>query len=191
MNPKQNEVRIALPDWVTPWMEEIENLDTDEQKMRLAVDLARENVLRATGGPYGALVVERESGRVVGVGVNMVERLRNSTLHAEVVALMFAQVHRQSYTLRASNLPAHELITSCEPCAMCLGAAFWSGVRRIVCGAGRADAEELGFDEGPVFPHSYRYLEERGISVVQGVLADEAREVFKLYNQRGGLIYNP
>lgn len=73
---------------------------------------------------------------------------------------------------------------------MCLGAALWSGVRRIVCGAGRDDAMGLGFEEGPVFPESYRYLEAHGIEIVQGVLVDEARKVFHLYQQRNGLVYN-
>jgi len=73
---------------------------------------------------------------------------------------------------------------------MCLGAALWSGARRIVCGAGREDAAGLGFEEGPVFPESYRYLEARGIEIVRGILADEARAVFDLYRQQQGLIYN-
>ena len=96
---------------------------------------------------------------------------------------------RQSLRRRDGD-PAYELITSCEPCAMCLGAALWSGVGRIVCGAGRDDAAALGFDEGPVFPSSFEYLQERGVDVTLDVLADEARAVFALYRDRGGLVYN-
>jgi tRNA(Arg) A34 adenosine deaminase TadA len=103
---------------------------------------------------------------------------------------MLAQTRLGSYTLRAPGFPPHELITSCAPCAMCLAASLWSGVRRIVCGAGRADAMALGFEEGPVFPESYRYLEAHGIEIVDGVLADEARAVFHLYRERNGLVYN-
>ena len=43
-----------------------------------------------------------------------------------------------------------ELFTSCEPCAMCLGASLWSGVKRMVCGATKDDAQAIGFDEGKV-----------------------------------------
>lgn len=158
--------------------------------MDLVIRLARENVLRDCGGPFGAAIFERDSGRLVAVGVNSVERLHNSLLHAEAVAIMFAQARCGCYTLSAAGLPGHELYTSCEPCAMCLGALLWAGVRRIVCGASRDDAARIGFDEGPVFPASYAYLSDRGIEIVRGVRADEARAVLALYSQRGGLVYN-
>jgi tRNA(Arg) A34 adenosine deaminase TadA len=73
---------------------------------------------------------------------------------------------------------------------MCLGAVLWSGLARLVCGAGRKDAQELGFEEGPVFLESYRYLEDRGVEIVRGLLAEEARNVLKLYQERNGRIYN-
>jgi tRNA(Arg) A34 adenosine deaminase TadA len=96
----------------------------------------------------------------------------------------------QSFTLNAPHLPAHELVTSCEPCAMCLGATLWSGVRRLVYGAGREDAARLHFDEGPVFPQSYHYLEERGITIVRNLLRDEAVAVLGEYQAQSGTIYN-
>lgn len=183
------EIRIDLPEWIDAFINKTKTYETDEDKMCLAIDLARENVLRATGGPFGAAVFEEASGRLAGVGVNSVERLMNSTLHSEMVALMLAEASVESYTLHAPGMAPHVLATSCEPCAMCLGGIFWSGVRRVVCGVGRADAERLGFDEGPVFPESYRYLTDRGIEIVHGVMADEARSVIELYRQRCGLIY--
>jgi len=48
----------------------------------------------------------------------------------------------------------------------------------------------LGFDEGPVFAESWRYLEAHGIEVVQGVLAAESRQVLQLYRKGNGLVYN-
>jgi tRNA(Arg) A34 adenosine deaminase TadA len=73
---------------------------------------------------------------------------------------------------------------------MCLGAVLWSGLARLVCGAGRQDALVLGFEEGPVFPESYRYLEDRGVEIVRGLLAEEARAVLRLYQERSERIYN-
>lgn len=73
---------------------------------------------------------------------------------------------------------------------MCLGATLWSGVNRVVYGAAREDASLLNFDEGPVFPESYEYLKERGISIVRNVLRDEARAVLELYRSKAGKIYN-
>ena len=73
---------------------------------------------------------------------------------------------------------------------MCLGAALWSGVKRVVCGASREDATRLLFEEGPVFPQSYAYLESRGIVFTRNVLREEARAVLEQYRARGGPIYN-
>jgi tRNA(Arg) A34 adenosine deaminase TadA len=103
---------------------------------------------------------------------------------------MMAQRRLGSFTLKASYLPAHELFTSCEPCAMCLGATLWSGVRRVVYGAAREDASRLKFEEGPVFPESYQYLEQRGLQIVRNVLRTDAAAVLELYRARSGEIYN-
>jgi tRNA(Arg) A34 adenosine deaminase TadA len=136
------------------------------------------------------VVVEEATGALVGVGMNCVVRLHNCTLHGEMVAIMTAQQRVRSFTLAADGLPAHTLVSTCDPCAMCLGAILWSGVTRVVCGAAREDATRLRFEEGPVFPESYRYLEERGVTIVRGVLRDDACAVLELYRARGGRIYN-
>jgi tRNA(Arg) A34 adenosine deaminase TadA len=183
-------VVVEYPAWIADVVDWDRPLESDADRMRFAIRVARENVERGTGGPFGAVVVERESGRLVSVGVNSVVRLHNSTLHGEMFAFMMAQQRLQSYTLGAPRMPSHELVTSCEPCAMCLGAVLWSGVKRVVAGALRDDATSLQFEEGPVFPQSYEYLERCGIQIARGVLREEARAVLDWYRQRGGPIYN-
>jgi tRNA(Arg) A34 adenosine deaminase TadA len=183
-------LEIPLPAWVDEVVDWGARYPDDAARMGLAVALSRENVERGAGGPFGAAVFECATGAVVGVGVNCVERLGNAVLHAEILALMFAQRRVGSFTLGGPGAPAHELVSSCEPCAMCLGAVHWSGVRRLVFAAARADASALAFDEGPVFPESYAYLERRGLRVERGTLRDEAAAVLARYRARGGLIYN-
>jgi tRNA(Arg) A34 adenosine deaminase TadA len=158
--------------------------------MGLAIAVSRANVERGTGGPFGAAIFEAKLGRIVAVGMNSVVRYNNSALHGEMMAFMMAQKRVGSFTLQSPDLPIHELFSSCEPCAMCLGGALWSGVRRIVCGASRQDATKLNFEEGPVFPESYKYLEDRGIRIDHAVLREEARVVLELYRAKGGQIYN-
>ena len=184
------ELRIALPSWVESVVVFDRPYDAVEDRMRLAIDLSRKNVEEETGGPFGAAVFEMGTGRLVSVGVNLVVARQNSTLHAEMVALMLAEQQLGSHTVGGDDVPAHEIVASCDPCAMCLGAILWSGVRRVACGADREDARLLGFEEGPVFAESYRYLERRGIEVVRGVLREEARAIFAQYRDRGGVIYN-
>ncbi|MBW3570086.1 MAG: nucleoside deaminase [Gemmatimonadetes bacterium] len=183
-------IRIDYPDWVDTVVDWDRRYPSDEERMRLAIAISRENVVRGTGGPFGAAIFEMQTGRLLSVGMNSVVRLNNCTLHGEMVAFMAAQARLSSFTLRQDGMPAHELVTSCEPCAMCLGATLWSGVRRVVCGAHRDDARRLKFEEGPVFPESHAYLEARGIQIVHGMLRDEANAVLELYRERQGPIYN-
>ena len=183
-------VLVTLPDWIQERVILGSRYQTDEDRMRLAIELSRHNVARGTGGPFGAAIFEQSTGALLAVGVNSVMRLNNSTLHGETVAIMMAQQRLGSYTLAGSPDVAYELFSSCDPCAMCLGAVLWSGVRRMVTGADRDDATALSFEEGPVFPQSYRYLEERGVTITRGVLRQEAAAVLELYRRQGGPIYN-
>jgi tRNA(Arg) A34 adenosine deaminase TadA len=183
-------VRVEYPEWVSDVVDHERHYGTDAEKMQLAIAVSRANVERGTGGPFGAAIFEASSGKLVAVGMNSVVRLNNCTLHGEMVAFMMAQQVVGSFSLSTPGLPVHELFTSCEPCAMCLGATLWSGVKRVVYGAGREDASKLDFEEGPVFPESYAYLEERGIEIVRDVLRDEARAVLELYRTMSGKIYN-
>jgi len=192
MNPPgaARSLQITLPDWLDEVIDWHRRYASVEERMGVAIAGARENVLRRTGGPFGAAVFESESGRLVSIGVNSVTRLNNSVLHAEVLALMMAQQRVGRFSLGAGDQPAHELRTSCEPCAMCLGASLWSGVRRLVCGASRDDATALSFEEGPVFPESWAYLQRCGIEIVRDVMRPQAAEVLELYRASGGPIYN-
>ena len=184
-----SEIRITNPDWVDTVVDLQRTYPDDQARIRVAITLARENVMRNSGGPFGAAVFDTTTGKLVGIGTNGVLRLNNSSAHAEVIALMMAQARVRNFTLQGDGT-RHELFSSCEPCAMCLGATLWSGVTRLVFAATREDATRLRFDEGPVFPESYRYLADRGVAVTRALLRDEAVSVFDLYAERGGPIYN-
>jgi tRNA(Arg) A34 adenosine deaminase TadA len=181
---------VDVPAWATSLGSQRASYPTDAERIELAIELSRENVARREGGPFGAAVFEEGSGRLVAVGVNSVRRLFNCTLHAEMMALMFAGQAESCHSLRRTDGVTHVLATSCDPCAMCLGAILWSGVRRVICAATRDDAMEVGFDEGPVFEESWRYLAERDVAVQHGFHRDSAREVLDEYVAKGGLLYN-
>lgn len=185
------EVVLRLSPWVAGFLAESEEVfPTLEARMRLVVALARQNVDHKTGGPFGAAIFERESGGLVAVGLNQVETSNCSIAHAEMLAIAFAQCVIGSYDLASREGSAYELVTSTEPCVMCLGAVCWSGVRQVVCGARDEDAREIGFDEGPKPPDWANSLESRGITVVKDVLREHAKAVLTEYHQAGGLIYN-
>lgn len=167
----------------------------DEDMMMLAIELSSRNVKEGTGGPFGAAVFKRnikskDQIDLVSIGVNRVVPLHNSTLHGEMVAIQLAQNHVQSFALRCPHDEwQYELFTSCEPCCMCLGATLWSGVSRLVCGATKADAKAIGFDEGPVYEESYDHLKRAGMTVTRGVLTKRAAQVLREYGE-SGTIYN-
>lgn len=183
------QLTFALPPWVDDHADWQRRYPTADDRMALVIGLGQEQVRRGDGGPFSAAVFERDTGALVSVGVNLAVPAHNPVLHAEVVAVMLACARLHSHTLGAAGLPAHELVCSCEPCAMCLGAAAWSGVASLVTGATKADAESIGFDEGPVFPESWAYLARRGVRVQREVRRGEAREILASYLAAGGTIY--
>ena len=84
----ETSLRVICPPWVESLVTGEPLYKTDEEKMALAIELARRNVQEQTGGPFGAAVFRADSGQLVGVGMSQVVRQKNSVLHAEVVALM-------------------------------------------------------------------------------------------------------
>jgi len=159
--------------------------------MGFVIELSRHNVLHGTGGPFAACVFDMNDGSLFAPGVNLVLAGQCSVLHAEIVALMDAQNKAGTYDLSAAGATSYELITSTEPCAMCMGAVTWSGIRRLVCGARGVDAEQAGFDEGEKPPSWVEALERRGIAVRTDVCREKAAAVLKDYCAAGGIIYNP
>ena len=183
-------LRIDLPEWIAGFAAGYPYIGDLNDRMGFVIEAARRNVAEKTGGPFAAAIFERESGRLVSLGVNLVTAGNCSILHAEIVAIALAQRVLGSWDLGAEGLAVHELVTSTEPCAMCLGAVPWSGVRRVVCGARDADARAAGFDEGAKIADWQGALEARGIAVVTDVLRDEAAAVLAAYARDGGVLYN-
>ena len=190
MCDSQSTVILRLPDWVQAYAAGYRPVVEVADRMAFVIGAAAENVARRGGGPFAAAVFEVQSGRLVALGVNLVTAQKLSLLHAEIVALCLAERTLGSYDLGAPGLRDHELVTSTEPCAMCLGAIPWSGVRHVVTGAHDADAREIGFDEGPKVSNWMSALEERGIAVTTGVQRQSARDVLQAYRKAGGEIYN-
>jgi tRNA(Arg) A34 adenosine deaminase TadA len=180
------QVAFSLPNWIFSEHDPSSSRRSDEDWMDFAIELAQRNVEHG-GGPFGAVVVETGSGRVIAPGVNLVVPASCSLLHAEIVALMFAQARLQSFTLAPGD---YTLFASSEPCIQCLGACHWAGLARLVCGAPLAVAEAAGFDEGPRTLDWQEQLRARGTEVRTGVRADRAAQVLSDYARRGLVRYN-
>ena len=180
------QISFHLPEWISASLDLDSPRTTDEARMDLAIELARRNVEHG-GGPFGAVVFDAATGGVVAPGVNLVVPQGCSLLHAEVVALAFAEARLKSYTL---SFGRYELYTSSDPCVQCLGACHWAGLSRLVCGAPLSAAEAAGFDEGPRAPDWAEQLTARGTPVVTSVRAEQAKAVLAEYAARGLPRYN-
>ena len=134
--------------------------------LRRAITLATDNVLRGTGGPFGAVIVRE--GRIVGEGVNTVTAAHDPTAHGEVNAIREA-----SKALGAFSLAGCQLYTSCEPCPMCLAAAYWARIDAIYYGARAADAARAGFDDAFLYDELRKDQPDRKLHATQ-LLGDEA-----------------
>lgn len=181
---------LTLPEWVRD-VDPSGPLAHLTDRMEFVLDLAMRNVQRATGGPFAAAVFERESGRLVSVGVNRVVLEGSCLAHAEVLALGLAQASLGTYDLGQAGDPRLQLVSSSQMCAMCLGAVVWSGVSEVVYATTSEDViATVGFDEGPIPPDYSHQLAHRGIHVVPGVMRDEGLAVLRRYVASGGVVYN-
>jgi tRNA(adenine34) deaminase len=138
--------------------------DGHEPFMRLALAEAA----RAQAGgevPIGAVVV-REGG-VTGRGFNQSIGRSDASAHAEIVALREAGRAAANY-----RLPEATLYVTIEPCLMCVGAIVHARIGRLVFGATDPKGGAIRSILDPAtLPLNHRF------SVVEGVLADECREL--------------
>ena len=188
----QTSFTIGLPDWAVERLNALPtHFETPQARMAEVIEFSRRNFQLKTGGPFAAGIFERDSGRLVAMGVNRVVPFHCSSAHAEVVAISLAQKRLGVYDLGASGLPAHQLVVNWRPCAMCLGAVLWSGVRSLMIAGEGPELEEItGFDEGPVHPDWRAELARRGIEVVDDVLRTEALAAYREFADSQAFVYN-
>ena len=111
----------------------------DTRWIERTIQLATENVANG-GGPFGAVIVR--DGALLAEGQNRVTASLDPTAHAEVVAIRAACQAVGDFSLAGATL-----YTSCEPCPLCLSAALWARVDRVVFAGNRDDAAHGGFDD--------------------------------------------
>ena len=183
---------LDLPDWAINELNELpEYLHTNEDRMAAVIEFSRMNFQRGTGGPFAAGIFERDSGRLIVIGVNRVMPFNCSSAHAEVMAISLAQKNLGTYDLGAAGFPAYQIVVNWRPCVMCFGAVLWSGVRSLmIAGAGPELEEITGFDEGPIHPEWRSELERRGIELVEDVLREKAIGVYKEFSAGHTFVYN-
>lgn len=143
--------------------------------MKIANDLAKENLTTNNGGPFGACIVK--DGKIIGKGSNQVIKSNDPTMHAEIVAIREA-----CKTLNTYDLSGCEIYTTCFPCPMCLSAIIWSNIKKVYYGNNKEDAADIGFRDDYI----YEYIKNMNNSILDLNQMDreETIKVFSEYKNK-------
>ena len=110
-------------------------LEIDRERMAALAAYTARSMRTETPRPFGASVVHTQSGKLLLRALNAVRQQCDPSAHAEVRAIRLA-----TRRLKQISLVGYTLYTTCEPCPMCMSAALWAGIDRVVFGATIADA---------------------------------------------------
>ena len=143
---------------------------SNTENMQIACDLASLSIKRNCG-PFGAVIVKNDTQEIIGKGHNMVTLLKDPTMHAEIVAIRDA-----CHTLEDFKLDNCTLYTSCEPCPMCLSAAYWAHIPTIYYGNTKLDAKNIGFDDAFIYEELNKDQKDKSIKMIH---LEESKEYAK------------
>ncbi|MEO6914761.1 MAG: nucleoside deaminase [Chitinophagaceae bacterium] len=147
----------------------------DEYYMKQALKEARK-AFEAEEIPIGALIVIKDT--IIARGHNQVEKLNDSTAHAEMIALTSA-----FGSLGTKYLPDASIFITIEPCLMCAGALYWSKIGRVVFGAGDS---KNGYSR---FCSTHALQQNNGLpfhpktTLLNGLLQEECADLMKMFFQ--------
>ena len=139
--------------------------------MKVANDLAKENLITNDGGPFGACIVKND--KIIGKGNNKVLKNNDPTAHAEINAIRDACRNIDSYDLNGSVI-----YTSCYPCPMCLSAIIWANIDKVYYGNSKEDADKIGFRDEFI----YDYIKGKNNNILQLECIDR-EEAIKVFDE--------
>jgi guanine deaminase len=150
----------------------------DARFMKRAIELsAKTSLVDNAGGVFGCVIVR--DGEILGEGANRVVAENDPTWHGEMEAIRAACKKEGSFKLKNATL-----ITSAEPCPMCMAAIYWAGIERVVYASTNGDALEYGdFDDSMIYRELAKPVNQRSVKCEQ-IMREEAVEVWKKYKAK-------
>ena len=112
--------------------------------MKIAKEIAENGMNHDEGGPFGAVILK--DGELIAVAHNTVIKTNDPTAHAEINA-----IRQASQKLQRFDLSDCILVTSSEPCPMCLSAIIWANIHDVYYGTDLKDAENIGFRDQKIY----------------------------------------
>jgi len=150
-------------------------IDQHQKFMRIAILIAEQNVTKAIGGPFGAIIVK--DGKVIAKSSNKVTLKKDPTAHAEVSAIRIACKKLDTFDLHGCVI-----YTSCEPCPMCLSAIYWAHLDEVYYANTKEDAANIGFDDQFIYNEIALPYKKRKLPFHQ-IMRNEAMNSFKLWDE--------
>ncbi len=144
--------------------------------MKIAKELADDNLKTNAGGPFGACIVK--DGKIIGKGSNNVLAHNDPTAHAEIIAIREACKNINSYDLSGA-----ELYASCYPCPMCLSAIIWSNIKKVYYGNTKEDATNIGFRDDYIYNFINDLKDNSSDSSVLKLESMDREETIKSFNE--------
>jgi len=123
--------------------------------------------------PIGAVVVHQN--KIIGRGFNQVEMLKDSTAHAEMLAITAASNHLQS-----KFLDQCDLYVTIEPCVMCCGAILLTKINNIYFGIHEPKFGASGSLFNILESGKYNHKP----NVFSGIYADESKHLMEKFFQQ-------
>ncbi len=148
-----------------------------EEYMKIAIEEARKGIHEGHGGPFGAVVVDKD-GKVVGRGHNQVLKNQDPTCHGEVMAIRDA-----CKNLGTFDLSGCRIYTTGDPCPMCMGAILWANIEEIFYGCTVEDTNLIGFRDGKFYELS---KPENRVKFVHEVSRKQCLELYREYLKLSG-----
>lgn len=147
-------------------------MGNDKLFLLKALETASDGIANG-GGPFGAVIVLNDN--IISAAFNKVVLNNDPTAHAEILAIREA-----ASKLKTFDLSNCTLYTSCEPCPMCLGAIYWSGIKSVVYACDRLDAENAGFNDKLIYDEISLEPSARKISFLK--ISVDGKKIFQKWD---------
>ena len=149
--------------------------------MNLGIDEARRTMNLNKGGPFGAVIVDKDN-KVIVVSSNTVLGDCDPTAHAEINA-----IRKAGQILGTHDLSGCKIYATGYPCPMCLSAIIWSNIREVYYGTNLKDAENIGFRDD--FIYEFIKNNNRDVLQLKQINHDECLNLFNEYKEKDKEIY--
>ena len=142
-------------------------MDSKEKFMKEALKEAKK-AYEKLEVPVGAVIVK--DGKIIARGHNLKETKKDTTKHAEIIA-----IEKASKKLGAWRLLDCEMYVTLEPCSMCAGAMINSRIKKLYIGA----LDEKTGAVGSVLNLLEDYKFNHNIEVEKGILKEDCEKILK------------